>query len=356
MKTKIYFIISSITQIILSIYTIVISEELVKSQIEIIKETYSFFPIEYQERVMSLFQNNGSLFFIIMSSIGILLNTIILIYSIKNKIQEKKTAIITFGIISFLTTGNSLVMLLSIINFTILLADNSTNQKSKKEKKEIPKLQRKENSKKEIILGIILFIIYFSQFVWARFIPNTLNALLITNTVFDIIMLTLCILFLYKELKNDIILFIKNIKEYIYYILPKLGIAYLIYTFSSLIVMLISGEATSVNQETLETIPSWFLIPTAIIWAPIVEEILFRCILRKFIKNDKIFIILSALIFGLLHTINEATIINVFLLAIPYGILGGFLAYIYTKTNNIFSNISCHALQNTVAVLLSLLI
>lgn len=98
--------------------------------------------------------------------------------------------------------------------------------------------------------------------------------------------------------------------------------------------------------------PRWFTIPAAVLWAPIVEELIFRGSLRRFIKNDKLFIVVSAVVFGLIHTIVETTLINVFVMAIPYMILGGFFAYVYAKTDNICNNILAHAFQNAVGMLL----
>jgi len=174
--------------------------------------------------------------------------------------------------------------------------------------------------------------------------------------IFYVVMLGLSIAIFKDKLKRDIKQFKDNAKAYIKYILPRLGITYLIITITNLICIIITQQAQSVNQEAIEALPMWFVIPSAIIWAPIVEELIFRGVLRRFIKNDKLFIIASALIFGLLHTTSELTILNVFIMAIPYAILGGFLAYIYAKTDNITNNILIHAFQNTMSTLIMLFI
>lgn len=102
----------------------------------------------------------------------------------------------------------------------------------------------------------------------------------------------------------------------------------------------------------LESMPQWFVIPAAVLWAPIVEELIFRGSLRRFIKNEKLFMVISAVIFGLMHTMVEATLINVFVMAIPYMILGSFFAYVYVKTDNICNSILAHAFQNAVGMFL----
>ena len=62
-----------------------------------------------------------------------------------------------------------------------------------------------------------------------------------------------------------------------------------------------------------------------------------------------LFIITSALVFGILHTIGESSILNILVMALPYSVLGAYLAYLYTNTNNIFTNIKGHAIFNTIS-------
>ena len=140
------------------------------------------------------------------------------------------------------------------------------------------------------------------------------------------------------------------------FIFSKLGIAYLFLFIFSIISILLTKKGTSVNQKTLETLPLYYIIPAAVIYAPIVEEILFRGIFRRIIKNNIIFIIISGLVFGLLHTIGEASLFNIIAMSIPYVWLGVHLSYIYVKSNNIFTNITTHAIINTVATIFIVLI
>ena len=43
-------------------------------------------------------------------------------------------------------------------------------------------------------------------------------------------------------------------------------------------------------------------------------------------------------------------------MAIPYATIGGFLAYLYVKTNNICTNMAFHCFHNSVAMIISILI
>ena len=355
MKLKIYFIVSAITQIIASVISIFNADKIIKTMLD----SLNTLPDAMMDRTEAIFLNSGSTYIIGISSICIILNIIILIISIKNNyILKRKGILLTCSVISFMCATNKILELTTITNILVLIINKRTKKEEFPEKREIPLLDRKTNTKKEIILTIILLLTYFSQLVWSIFIPDniTLTSLLIINIIFDIIMLTLTIIIFYKDLKEAFTLFKNNFSAYISYTIPKLGIMYLIYFAVALISMLITNTDTSVNQKTLESLPLLYLLPAAIICAPIIEEILFRGCLRRLIKNDKLFIITSGLIFGLLHTINEPTFFNMIIVSLPYATLGGFLAYIYTKTNNIMINIGCHALHNTIAMLISILL
>lgn len=354
MKKKIYFMVSSVLQILLTIFTILNVQEIVNIQLESIKETYSMFPVDFQERMLGMLQNSGPKFILFMSSIAIIINIVTLIIAFKNNILRKKGLLIAFSVISFFTAESLFVQLFAIVNFIILLCLKRTKPEDYPEKKKLPEVNYEKPNKKEIILSIVLLVAYFSQFALDIIPLDNLSqtaAILLTIAIY--IVLLVIALFTFKErLKRDIKLFKENYKAYSQYILPRLGIMYVIFIVCNLICVLISRKATSENQAALESMPKWFIIPAAVLWAPIVEELVFRGSFRRFIKNDYLFIAVSAIIFGLMHTISEANILNVFIMAIPYSILGGFFAYIYDKTDNLCNNILLHAFHNALGMLL----
>lgn len=357
MKKRIYFIITSIILIIVSMHSIFNANNIITSILESVKE----YPDIMTERLTSLFENSGITYIIIISTLCIILNILVIINAIKHKsILKKKGSILACEIIIFFCATNTITEIISVINILILLTSKRINKEdfNEKEKKEIPIIKDDKHSKKEIILAIVLLLAYFSQFGWKHLIPSnaTLNTIIIINVIFDIIILTIAITIFYKTLKRDILAFKSNFKTYTSYILPKLGIIYLIYFCLSFIALALASSNTTINQETLESLPLLYTIPAAIIWAPLVEEIIFRGAFKRLIKNEKLFIIISALVFGLLHTISEPSILNMLALSIPYATLGGGFAYIYSKTNNITNNILCHAFHNTIAMIISILI
>ena len=92
----------------------------------------------------------------------------------------------------------------------------------------------------------------------------------------------------------------------------------------------------------------------AIFIAPLTEELMFRGFIKKFIKNNILFVIVSSLIFGGLHVIS-ANSFQQFLYIIPYSILGLAFSLNYVKTKNIVSNIFLHSAWNSIAVIVMIL-
>ena len=336
MKKHLYYFISSIIQILLSIYAIINSESILND----ILSTASLLPEYMQEEVNSLSNN----YVIIIASISLLINLLILFMIFRKTVTKKK--IVFLSILNIIFAPLELITYISIVNLILSI----TVKNDVINKVEIPSLEIKRN-KNYIFKAIGLVLVYISQF-FIKYLPFNAEIL---GYVLEGILFILSIIIFIDVFKEEIKLFFNNIKSYMKYILPKIGVAYLIYIIVSLISISITKQTTSVNQQSLETLNAWYLVYAAVIWAPIVEETIFRRCIRLFIKNDKLFIIVSALIFGLLHTISESSLLNVIIVGLPYITLGGYLSYIYTKTNNMLSNIFSHMLINTFAVIVMVL-
>lgn len=174
------------------------------------------------------------------------------------------------------------------------------------------------------------------------------------------------ILIVHKDLFKQFKEFIKNPSK----VLNK-GFTYWIY---GIILMIITNLiATSIvggiaaNEEMIrESIfaTPLYIIPTIIVFGPILEELIFRYALRKGFDKKIPFIIFSAFIFGALHIISgidDYSISNLvlhlkdWLFIVPYGSLGFFFAKAYYETDNIFSSIIPHMIHNTLSVALILI-
>lgn len=100
------------------------------------------------------------------------------------------------------------------------------------------------------------------------------------------------------------------------------------------------------NQDILLNLFNSFPISTTILTllAPFTEEMIFRYSIRTIIKNDVLFVIISSLIFGLMHGVGIATIL--------YVLIGVFLAVIYLKTDkNVMASAIAHFINNIFGII-----
>lgn len=358
MKTRIYFIISAIVSLMFSIYSIIVSNKTAQLTLEELEKTYADFPQSFKDRVIGIYEKSGAKLIVFFALLVIICSIILLVLAKNKSLVRNKGLVIALSILKILFADITLLVLLGIIDLIIIICSKRKAKEDFKEKikKEIPKISIEKNNKNDIIFSILLVIAYFSQFIWSQFLPDNFITVLIIEIAFNIFMIVTSILVFKNQLKTNFKLFKDNFGTYMKLIIPKLGIAYLFLFVASLISTLLTKNAVSINQENVESLPVYYMIPAAVIYAPIVEEIIFRGVLRRFIKNNKIFIITSGLIFGLLHTMGESSLMNVIVMALPYATLGFYLSYIYTKTNNIFSNIVSHMIFNSISCLFIILI
>lgn len=186
--------------------------------------------------------------------------------------------------------------------------------------------------------------------------------------------------------------------------------------YSTLLAIFGISETTVDNQALIEELlgsaPAMMIISTSLL-APIYEELLFRGAIKEVIKNKKVFILVSGLIFGLMHVAGSITLLleilllgivldyiisnegisidnkkllsaisSVIILLIFGGIfyfqkgnlisvimnadlvevfgsiiyisMGLFLAALYAKKDNILLNIGVHAVNNILSVIMIL--
>lgn len=186
---------------------------------------------------------------------------------------------------------------------------------------------------------------------------NSFNSLkktiyLIINGLFMIFIL----IFIYKdELKKDFNDYKKNFKFYFdkYFKVYVFGV--LLMGISNTIISKFTHMEISENEEIIrnlvDTMPIYITFST-VLYAPLIEELIYRKCIRNLISNDIAFIYMSGLIFGLMHVISGHETINDILMSIPYIIIGIDFAFIYYKTKNIFSTIQFHFLHNLLLLII----
>lgn len=207
--------------------------------------------------------------------------------------------------------------------------------------------------------GIINFVIAFGLFLFQSifilpFIKLGLNINNITIeqnvyiSLFAESIVCLILLFLFKDyLEEKWLDFKQNYKEYLKLSFSNWAKGLAIMYISNFILMLIIGDQAA-NQNTIvsmiKIIPIGTLILTTIL-APLTEELIFRKSLKDAIPNEKIFPIISGLLFGFMHVTSSASVLE-YLYIIPYGALGYYFAKTLAKTDNIYSTIAIHFFHN----------
>lgn len=343
-KKKICFIIFGLLIILLSLISIMGADASRESMLKLIES----FPDIIQDRMIAIYSNNAV--FIIPSVLCIILNIIFLINVFWGKIEVHRNLLLGLSIATFLFSPNTLVAIMAVVNIVISI----TIKAEKIEKKGIPSLERYDAGSKGIIFAILCLALYFSNLL----IKTTDNVVInyIIAFSFYIVVFAFCLFAFKDNLKRDFKVFRENFRNYLSFAIVRIAIVYVIYVVLSFVCIFVFKKGISINEQQVESLPLWYSLPLAVVWAPIVEEILFRGCLRRFIKNDIVFIIISGVIFGFLHTMSEADLLSAIVIAIPYGILGSGLAYIYSKTNNICNNILWHSCHNAFTILLQILV
>lgn len=267
----------------------------------------------------------------------------------RNLIKHKKLLIV-FNIMQLLFGG--IAHIVGSIVILIFLFINTTDVEEKKEVLKLPELEKIQSKKRwpYIIVWFALLIIFYTNIIpmpFLQYLPTIVRVILIYG-----IQAIVLALLLKEDIKRDFIAFKGNFKTYMKYIFPKLGIFLIVYLIITLVIVLITGQI-STNQEQINEFPILLTAIMAILFAPFIEEFMFRGLLRKFFNNDKIFIIFSSLVFGAAHILYTEENLIMYLYIIPYALIGYFLARTYTKTNNIFTNVTVHFLWNTFCILLN---
>lgn len=224
------------------------------------------------------------------------------------------------------------------------------------------------------ILPIIIFILLLCGMAYFPYIPMELF-----NIPYDTFSMTMKVIYmllcdigfmivLFLIYKNKIIGdfkkytkdFAKNFEQSFKYYF----IGVLIMMASNLIITFVFSDATAGNEEAvrdlIDTVP-WYMIFSVSIYAPFVEELIFRHSIKDCVLchgNNKltrgIYIFISGFIFASMHILGQTTSYLDYIYIIPYLSLGIAFSSLYSKTDNIFSSIMMHALHNTVTVVLYL--
>lgn len=199
------------------------------------------------------------------------------------------------------------------------------------------------NEKNKALLKII--IIFLTYFVYTTVISSILtgcgiNDDLIITFIADLIFF-LGISFFYKNsLKQEFLQFLKEytILKKIFFIVKWVAILFVINILGGIITEMIFPElATDGNTNSIYTIASISTVYTVfktIIFAPIVEELVFKKTIRGIISNNTIFIVTSSLVYALVNIMyTEITYLTVIDFC-SYFLFSAVLSYIYVRNKD----------------------
>lgn len=213
-----------------------------------------------------------------------------------------------------------------------------------------------------VFLGILFLFLYVDYLVVA--IYYTLGSDLYNLTTMDKIIIlfakyfVLIAIFLirdFKYLKEKWFDFIKNFKKY-FTISFKNWLGGFLIMIASNIIINSFVKGLGANEAGVQTIISKIPVAAFIlttILAPIVEEMVFRKYLQNCVDHKILYMILSGLIFGFIHTSIDSNMLEL-LLIIPYGALGFMFAKTINETDNIYATIIMHMLHNGLLTILAI--
>ncbi len=212
---------------------------------------------------------------------------------------------------------------------------------------------------KKIIKNLLILLSYF---LYEAIVLIIINALGIDVSklnfiqkniylfVIDIIYLVSLVFIYRKELKEDFKDFKENGSGYIFKYAPLYLLGVILMGIANALLVKVTGMEMSTNEQNVRTLIKYYPLYmsfSSVMYAPIVEELIFRKSIKNLFNDNVLFVLMSGLIFGLIHVVgtgNEG--INEILMGIPYIIMGLDFAYIYAKTKNIFTTMTLHSIHN----------
>lgn len=240
-------------------------------------------------------------------------------------------------------------------------------------------------AKKKSFLNIIIYLViwligslifnYLIAYIYSKNTSFTLNeilngnldsnlelltvstkVLMYTNFIVYLLMFIGLIINDFKYLKNDLLNFKNNLFKNIIYLI--LGGA-ILYLASYLINFGLSklGISMSNNQISIENMlilgSKVITFFSVIIFAPLVEELIYRKSIYALSNNKVVYYIVSILAFSLPHMLSTTYDLKTFVLGlIPYLFSGFVLSLIYDHTKNIYVSTIAHIINNFIAFLI----
>lgn len=207
---------------------------------------------------------------------------------------------------------------------------------------------------KSLLKGIgylVLFLILPGIILIPFFVESDPTSLYNLKLTIVYLITTIIFIILAKnEFKQSIkTLNLKIIKKALIYWLIGLIIMSLSSDIIELIGIPLNSNETMIREQ-LKEFPITQILQT-VIFAPIMEEIVFRYSFKNLSRNKHIYALFTGIFFALMH-LPDALINPIMLIhLIPYSALGIAFGYIYKDTDNLLATIIPHSLHNLISIL-----
>ena len=230
----------------------------------------------------------------------------------------------------------------------------------------------KEKSMTLIVLYFVVFTVAF-PFLLSFFISlmglsystheNLLEIQMVIQMAFSLLIFITSLYFARDLLKES---YYAIRKHKLFLVLTSIVLWFvMLYSVSavSMLVQTFTKELDSQNQKAVVSMISGFPVLGVyytVIFAPIVEEIVFRGAIFRKLRTEKGFVIAmlaSSLLFGSIHVIsslssgNYLDLLNIFV----YGVMGAYLCLSYEVTGSIYGPILVHFLNNFISIAMILI-
>lgn len=211
-------------------------------------------------------------------------------------------------------------------------------------------------------LAIYFLLPYFQSIPFVMFGIDTENLPMVLKIIylifFYILMMAIILLIYNKKITKDYKDMKKNNIKYFSKYIKYWFICLFIMMASNLIINFFITNSLPNNEEAIRdtfNISPIYVFFSAVIYAPIVEELIFRLSIKKIFNSKWLFIIISGLFFGGMHVFNDFNSLADLLYIIPYSAPGIVFALMLEDSDNILVPISFHLLHNGILISLQFL-
>ncbi len=220
----------------------------------------------------------------------------------------------------------------------------------------------KKRNKKNIIFFTLIFTLFlFFEYIYVLIGIDYNNLSLNTKVyllLFKNIVFTIIFIVRYHEyLKDKFIDFKEHYKSYLAFSFKWWITGIIAMYFINMLIYFIT-KTLPTNEDSVNLIFKtniFIALISTVVFAPFVEEMIFRKSLSDCFSNKILFMITSGLVFGSMHVLVFNSYYEL-LYILSYGLFGVFFAHILNKKNNIYCTMAIHAFHNLLASILLLLV